>query len=190
MAEEIKRGYIFLADLGEKIGSEQKGERPVVIIQNNVGNEFSPTVIIVPITSKVNEKARIPTHIVIKKKKYGLTYDSMILAEQTTTIDKKRLGNYIGTLTEEEILQLDFALTNAFGLDIDKMMNKKKNKNNENKVETLTRKQICSYAIVAKEYLKHTGNMEISNKIFGDYMLDLMDLIPINQIESKAEKYI
>lgn len=141
MKEEIRKGYIFYADLGEKIGSEQKGERPVVIIQNNVGNEFSPTVIIVPITSKINEKAKIPTHIFINKKKYGLTYDSMILAEQTTTIDKKRLGNYIGTLTEEEMLQLDFALINAFGLDIEKMMNKRKNKNSENIVETLTRKK-------------------------------------------------
>ena len=121
MEKEIKKGYVFYADLGETIGSEQKGERPVVIIQNNIGNEFSSTVLVVPITSKVYEKANIPTHIFIKKKKYGLTCDSIILAEQTTTIDKKRLRNYIGVLSNEEIVKVDNALILSLGIDIQKI---------------------------------------------------------------------
>ncbi len=93
---EFKRGDIFLASLGNVIGSEQKGTRPVLIVQNDIGNKYSPTVIIVPITSKV--KSSLPTHIPIKTIHSGLEKDSVILVEQIRTIDKSRLKYKIGSL--------------------------------------------------------------------------------------------
>lgn len=92
----IKRGDIFYADLKEGVGSEQGGIRPVLIIQNNVGNKFSSTVIVLPITSKI--KNNIPTHVYIQGIKYGLEKDSVILAEQVRTLDKKRLKQKVGCL--------------------------------------------------------------------------------------------
>ena len=93
---EFKRGDIFLASLGNVIGSEQKGTRPVLIVQNDIGNKYSPTVIIVPITSKV--KSSLPTHIPIKTIHSGLEKDSVILVEQIRTIVKSRLKYKIGSL--------------------------------------------------------------------------------------------
>ena len=92
----IKRWELFLADLSPVIGSEQDGVRPVLIIQNNVGNRYAPTVIAIPITTKV--KHNIPTHIPIRKNKTGLQKDSIILVEQIRTIDKKRLIEKIGAV--------------------------------------------------------------------------------------------
>lgn len=95
----IKRGDLFYAALDETyVGSEQTGVRPVVIIQNDIGNEYSPTVIIAPITSKVNSKSIIPTHVFIKGYKNRLKQNSLILTEQVRAIDKSRLKYYIGTL--------------------------------------------------------------------------------------------
>ena len=92
----IKRGDIYYADLSPVVGSEQSGIRPILVIQNNIGNKFSPTIIGVPITSKV--KVNMPTHIEIEGLKYGLEKDSIILAEQIRTLDKKRLKEKIITL--------------------------------------------------------------------------------------------
>ena len=86
----MKRGDVFYADLRPVVGSEQGGVRPVLIIQNDVGNKYSPTVICAAITSKLN-KAKLPTHIELEAKKYGLIKDSVILLEQLRTIDKQRL---------------------------------------------------------------------------------------------------
>ena len=91
---QIKRGDIFYADLSPVVGSEQGGTRPVLIIQNDVGNRHSPTVICAAITSKMN-KAKLPTHVEISSKEYGIVKDSVILLEQIKTIDKQRLRDYV-----------------------------------------------------------------------------------------------
>lgn len=96
----IKRGDIFYADLSPVIGSEQGGVRPVLIIQNDIGNRYSPTIIVVAITSQIN-KAKLPTHVEIKSSDYGLPKDSVLLLEQIRTIDKRRLEEKIGHVTED-----------------------------------------------------------------------------------------
>lgn len=111
---EIKRGDIFYADLSPVIGSEQGGVRPVLVIQNDVGNKYSPTVIICAITSKI-EKAKIPTHIELSAIEYGLQKDSVALLEQIRTIDKKRLQEKIGSVNEYKMKQIDSALLISLG---------------------------------------------------------------------------
>lgn len=111
----IKRGDIFYADLSPVVGSEQGGVRPVLIVQNDVGNKYSPTVIAAAITSQIN-KAKLPTHIEIGALEYGLQKDSVILLEQIRTIDKKRLREKIGRLDDELMEKVNEALTVSFGL--------------------------------------------------------------------------
>lgn len=111
----VKRGDIFYADLSPVIGSEQGGTRPVLIVQNDVGNKFSPTVIIAAITSQIN-KAKLPTHIEISANEFGLLKDSVILLEQVRTIDKKRLREKIGRLDDALIAKVDEALGVSFGI--------------------------------------------------------------------------
>lgn len=122
----MKRGEVYLANLSPVEGSEQGGKRPVVIIQNNVGNYHSPTVIVAAITGRIN-KAKIPTHVEISKDTYNLDKDSVILLEQIRTIDKKRLLEKLTYLNEEKMLEVDQAL--KLSLDIDQPKPKKKNKN-------------------------------------------------------------
>lgn len=115
--ERINRGNLYYAVLDEaSIGSEQSGIRPVVILQNNVGNEHSPTIIVAPITSKVNSKAKMPTHVFIKGYKNRLERNSLILTEQIKTIDKTRLRYYIGALDAGEIKKVDKALIISLGI--------------------------------------------------------------------------
>lgn len=111
----IKRGDIFYADLSPVIGSEQGGVRPVLVLQNDIGNRYSPTVIIVAITSQIN-KAKLPTHVEIKSSDYGLPKDSVILLEQIRTIDKKRLEEKIGHVKEDIMEKVDEALLVSLGL--------------------------------------------------------------------------
>lgn len=111
----IKRGDIFFADLSPVIGSEQGGLRPVLVIQNNTGNRFSPTVVVAAITSQI-QKAKLPTHIEIEGKKHKLAKDSVILMEQIRTIDKKRLTDYITTLSPEVMKKVDEALMISLGM--------------------------------------------------------------------------
>lgn len=111
----IKRGDIFYADLSPVIGSEQGGVRPVLIVQNDVGNKYSPTVIASAITSQIN-KAKLPTHIELKANEYGLQKDSVILLEQIRTIDKRRLKEKIGHLDDELMQKVNEALAISFGL--------------------------------------------------------------------------
>lgn len=111
----VKRGDIFYADLSPVIGSEQGGTRPVLIVQNDVGNKFSPTVIVAAITSQIN-KAKMPTHIEISANDFGLAKDSVILLEQIRTIDKRRLKEKIGKLSDELLLHVDEALGISFGI--------------------------------------------------------------------------
>ena len=93
--EQVRRGDIFYADLSPVVGSEQGGTRPVLIVQNDMGNRHSPTVIAAAITSQMN-KARLPTHIELEGPAVGLTKDSVVLLEQIRTIDKRRLREHIG----------------------------------------------------------------------------------------------
>lgn len=111
----VKRGDIFYADLSPVIGSEQGGIRPVLVVQNDVGNKYSPTVIAAAITSKIN-KAKMPTHIELDAQKYGLVRDSVILLEQVRTIDKKRLREKIGRLDDLQMIKVNDALQISFGL--------------------------------------------------------------------------
>ena len=111
----VKRGDIFYADLSPVVGSEQGGTRPVLVIQNDVGNKFSPTVIVAAITSQIN-KAKMPTHIEISANDFGLAKDSVILLEQIRTIDKRRLKEKIGKLNDELLANVDEALGISFGI--------------------------------------------------------------------------
>lgn len=115
MAKTYYRGELYYADLGKGVGSEQEGYRPVVIIQNNVGNKFSPTVIIAPVTTDHEAKAHLPTHCYIGEES-GLDTPSVILLEQPRTIDKTRLGHFIGRLNREKLRQLNQAL--AISVDL------------------------------------------------------------------------
>lgn len=107
--QEIKRGDIYYADLSPVVGSEQGGTRPVLIVQNNVGNKYSPTVIVSAITSQLS-KAKIPTHIELSANVYNLPKDSVILCEQIRTIDKRRLGQKVTSLDEQKIKEVNKAL--------------------------------------------------------------------------------
>ena len=111
----MRRGDIYYANLDPVIGSEQGGIRPVVVIQNNVGNHYSPTTIVAAITSK-DDKAKVPTHVKVKVE--GLSRTSIILLEQIRTIDKSRLRSYVNTLTDETMGIVDAAL--AISVDLRK----------------------------------------------------------------------
>ena len=112
----VKRGDIFYADLSPVVGSEQGGIRPVLIIQNDIGNKYSPTVIAAAITSHIN-KAKLPTHIEIRASEYGVPKDSVILLEQVRTIDRKRLKEKIGRLDDDLMSKVNEALYISFGLE-------------------------------------------------------------------------
>ena len=112
----VKRGDIYYADLSPVIGSEQGGIRPVLIIQNDVGNKYSPTVIAAAITSQIN-KAKMPTHIELSASEYGLYKDSVILLEQIRTIDKKRLREKVAHLDKKLMKMVDEALSVSFGIE-------------------------------------------------------------------------
>lgn len=107
--EKISRGDIFYADLSPVTGSEQGGFRPVLIIQNNVGNRHSPTVIVAPITARM-QKHHLPTHVPLKQAVKGIKHDSIILLEQVRTIDKKRLDDKISKLNPQMMTEVDSAL--------------------------------------------------------------------------------
>ena len=111
----IRRGDIFFADLRPVVGSEQGGIRPVLIIQNDVGNRHSPTVICAAITSKMN-KAKLPTHIALEVSRYDMVKDSVILLEQIRTIDKQRLRDLVCHLDEEIMNKVDEAIRISFEL--------------------------------------------------------------------------
>lgn len=116
MDNNVKRGDIYYADLSPVVGSEQGGIRPVLIVQNNVGNRYSPTVIAAAITSQIN-KAKMPTHIELNAQNFGLTKDSVILLEQIRTIDKKRLKEKMGSLDDNYMNRVNDALAVSFGLE-------------------------------------------------------------------------
>lgn len=110
----IKRGELYYADLSPVVGSEQGGVRPVLVVQNDVGNKFSPTIIAAAVTSKIN-KAKLPTHIELPSNLYGLAKDSVILLEQIRTLDKRRLKERIGELSESTMARVDKAILISLG---------------------------------------------------------------------------
>lgn len=112
---DISRGEIYYADLSPVVGSEQGGVRPVLVVQNDVGNKYSPTVIVAAITSQLS-KAKLPTHIELNKQKYNLPKDSVVLLEQIRTLDKRRLGEKLSSLDEIAMQKVDLALIISFGL--------------------------------------------------------------------------
>jgi len=114
----IKRGDIYYADLSPVVGSEQGGLRPVLIVQNDVGNRYSPTVIAAAITSRMG-KTRLPTHIDIYAKEVGLAKDSVILLEQIRTLDKRRLREKMGHLEDSVMQRVNTAISVSFGLSAD-----------------------------------------------------------------------
>ena len=111
----IKRGEIYYADLSPVVGSEQGGVRPVLIVQNDVGNKFSPTVIAAAITSQ-RDKNNLPTHIEVDARNCGLARDSIVLLEQVRTIDKRRLKERMGSLDNNDMGKVNHALSVSFGL--------------------------------------------------------------------------
>ncbi|MFI3168388.1 MAG: type II toxin-antitoxin system PemK/MazF family toxin [Faecalibacterium sp.] len=112
---DIHRGEVFYADLSPVVGSEQGGIRPVLIVQNEIGNRHSPTVIAAAITSKL-DKSKLPTHIGIRAESTGLAKDSIVLLEQIRTIDKQRLRERAGQITPEDQQRVDEALDVSLGL--------------------------------------------------------------------------
>lgn len=114
MDEQIRRGEIYYADLSPVVGSEQGGIRPVLIIQNDVGNKYSPTVIVSAITSQLG-KAKLPTHIELSAEKYHLPKDSVALLEQIRTLDKRRLREKVTTLSSEKMREVNKAILISLG---------------------------------------------------------------------------
>ena len=106
MEQKIKRGQIWYADLSPVVGSEQGGFRPVLMLQNDIGNKYAPTVIVAIITSR-NTKAKIPTHYWLDKGQGGLVCDSMVELEQIRTLDKKRLKEFMGTVDQKQMKEID-----------------------------------------------------------------------------------
>lgn len=111
----VKRGDVYFADLSPVVGSEQGGVRPVLIIQNDIGNRFSPTVVVAAITAQI-QKAKLPTHVEINAKKYGFDRDSVILLEQIRTIDKQRLTDKITHLDDDMMNSVNEAIRISLGL--------------------------------------------------------------------------
>ena len=112
---EVVRGEIYYADLSPVVGSEQGGVRPVLVVQNNVGNKFSPTIIVAAITSQLT-KAKLPTHIELAKEEYNLIKDSVVLLEQLRTLDKRRLKERICVLNEAVMQKVDVAIMISLAL--------------------------------------------------------------------------
>lgn len=112
---EVNRGDIYYADLSPVVGSEQGGVRPVLVVQNDVGNKYSPTVIIAAITSQLS-KAKLPTHIELNKDKYNLLKDSVVLLEQIRTLDKRRLKEKVCTIDDKTMQKIDIAIMISLGI--------------------------------------------------------------------------
>lgn len=110
----INKGDIYYASLDPIVGSEQNGTRPVVVIQNDIGNKYSPTVLVAPLTSKVKSKHNLPTHVLVKSE--HIKHNSIVLLEQIRVLDKSRLISYVDTLTKEEIKKLDIGIIKSFNI--------------------------------------------------------------------------
>ncbi len=119
--KNIFKGNLYYADLAPVIGSEQSGIRLVLVLQNNIGNKNSPTVIVAPLTASGNDKTLLPTHVEIPASD-GIICDSIVLLEQVRTIDKQRLKNFLGRINIEQLWKVEKAIIVAFGINIKKVM--------------------------------------------------------------------
>lgn len=137
---DIKKGDIYYASLNPIVGCEQNGTRPVVIVQNDLANKCSPVVLIAPITSKVNSKPKLKTHVYLEKDK-KITHDSIVLMEQIRVLDKSRLGSFLCSLNKEKLQEIDKALICSFQIDIasyiDNLIKKEGEKMNETMIYTV-----------------------------------------------------
>lgn len=113
---KIKKGDIFLADLDHTVGCEQKGIRPVVVIQNNIGNKFSPTLIIAPLTSRTPTTNDLPTHVELLKSNTLLRYNSIVLLEQIRTIDRIRLKGYVCSISDDDMKMIEKSIKVSLGI--------------------------------------------------------------------------
>ncbi|MCR4962514.1 MAG: type II toxin-antitoxin system PemK/MazF family toxin [Firmicutes bacterium] len=113
----VKRGEIYFAELNPVLGSEQGGTRPVLIVQNDIGNTYSPTTIVMPITSKT-DKTKLPTHVELSRRESGLSRDSVLLAEQIRTIDKSRLKQRVAVLDKSAMYKISEAMAVSIGLTV------------------------------------------------------------------------
>ena len=127
MKKQIRRGDVYYADLSPVVGCEQGGVRPVVVLQNNRGNRYSPTVVVAAITTR-SQKHALPTHVRLPREETGLAHDSIILVEQLRTVDKKRLQNRLTTLDAERMQKVDRALAVSVGLTSLEQIDKQKQK--------------------------------------------------------------
>ena len=116
----MQRGEVYFADLSPVVGSEQGGVRPVLVVQNDIGNRFSPTVIVAAITAQI-QKAKLPTHVEIKADAHGFERDSVILLEQIRTLDKQRLTDKITVLDNKMMAKIDHALEISLGLEFNSL---------------------------------------------------------------------
>ena len=116
-SNELKKGQIYYAEMPDAYGSEQGGFRPVLILQNNVGNKYSPTTQVAPLTSR-KTKRKLPTHVFLEADRSKLKQDSTILVEQIRTIDKSRLRGYLSCVDESIMLEINTAISISFGLDL------------------------------------------------------------------------
>lgn len=170
------RGDIFYSDLSPTVGSEQGGMRPVVIIQNNTGNKYSPTVIVAAITSQIT-KAKLPTHVELKAKEYGLIKDSVVLCEQVRTLDKKRLKTKIGHISNEKMNQIDKATEVSVGLKIQQPIIKTIDL-------TYIRDSIDTINEITEEYeIYHT---ESAKRIMDSCIVRLFKYCKKNNIDAKS----
>lgn len=197
MENKINRGSIYYADFEKNntSGSEQKGIRPVVIVQNNTGNEFSPTVIVVPITSKIDVKADLPTHILLKNYRYRMIKDSMLLTEQIRVIDKSRLKEYIGKLDEEEIKLMEKAILIALGININKILIDCNilriiKEYIEITDEDYSELDIIILSLISYKNLEDSGNINIHTKEIFDYIKMLIIKFPKKEIWQMAKRKI
>ena len=117
----VKKGDLFFADLSPVVGSEQGGVRPVLVVQNDVGNKYSPTIIVAAVTSQTG-KAKLPTHVQLQATQGGLSKDSVVLLEQVRTLDKKRLREKMGHVEENVMEKVDLAIAVSFGLPHDQLV--------------------------------------------------------------------
>lgn len=190
---KVSRGDLFYAEIGEKdyidTDNKKSKNRPVVIIYNDLENECNSSVIVAPIIDKVELENKLLTHIPIRSQYKGLRENSIILAEQIMVLNKESINFYIGRLSNAELQALDRVLIiplelNLYNLKLEGLNGEFE----EQKLELLTRKQIISYAMLAREHLKHLGNLEFSNEEYGKYILTLMNLYSPIEIEEQAEK--
>ena len=193
---KYKRGDIYYANLGIGKGSEQNGTRPIVIIQNNIGNENSTTVIVAVITTKIKKLSEMPTKVFIPKEEGLLDRDSVIMCEQIKTIDKKRLFDYRGTLKYEYIKNINKAIKISLGLKENRnLINIERYKilieklRNETKIdrEKYTDEELFKMTIIAAENLDQSGNIELTKEDLINYIKMLDEKFSVEQMKRQIK---